>query len=217
MRIPALFCAMLCLFMTTKSAYAQQLADLQHIAIVIADLSKETESVGLTKQSVSDTVLAGLIRGAPKLKIDSVPPVSVFHVKITSVINGTASFVSVSVLRSVEIAGDKGSKVYSGPVTVWHRQRTESRKRPVTRKHVLHGQHRVPASEHVHQSALHNRVRHRRGCFSDISHLCFPDFLQHLSDLFLIRACTHNWPLLICLLYFNNQSGRPERTAPTLL
>jgi len=121
MRISALFCAMLCLFMTTKSAYAQQLADLQHIAIVIADLSKETESVGLTKQSVSDTVLAGLIRGAPKLKIDSTPPVSVFHVKITSVINGTASFVSVSVLRPAEIAGDKGSKVYSGPVTVWHR------------------------------------------------------------------------------------------------
>jgi hypothetical protein len=107
--------------MTTKSAYAQQLADLQHIAIVIADLSKETESVGLTKQSVSDTVLAGLIRGAPKLKIDSIPPVSVFHVKITSVINGTASFVSVSVLRPAEIAGDKGNKVYSGPVTVWHR------------------------------------------------------------------------------------------------
>jgi len=45
----------------------------------------------------------------------------VFHVKITSVVNGTASFVSVSVLRPAEIAGDKGSKVYSGPVTVWHR------------------------------------------------------------------------------------------------
>ena len=120
MRLSALVCAMLCLFTTTKSAYAQQLADLQHIAIVI-DLSKETERVGLTKQSVTDTVLVGLKRGAPKLKIDSTPPVSVFYVKITSVVDGTASFVAVDVVRPGEIVGDNGSNVYSGSVPVWHR------------------------------------------------------------------------------------------------
>ena len=121
MRISPLFCAMLCLFMTTKSAYAQQLADLQHIAIVIADLSKETERVGITKQSLTDMVLVGLKRGAPKLKIDSTPPVSVLYVQVISVADGTASFVAVSVVRPGEIAGDNGSKVSSGPVTVWHR------------------------------------------------------------------------------------------------
>jgi len=120
MRLSALVCAMLCLFTTAKSAYAQQLADLQHIAIAI-DLSKETERVGLTKQSVTDTVLVGLKRGAPKLKIDSRPPVSVFYVKITSVVDGTASFVAVDVVRPGEIAGDNGSNVYSGSVPVWHR------------------------------------------------------------------------------------------------
>jgi hypothetical protein len=121
MKMAALFCAMFCLFTSTKSADAQQLADLQYIAIVIAELSTETERVGLTKQSLTDTVRVGLKRDAPKLLIDSTPPVSVFYVQITSVGDGTASFISLSVVRPGEIAGDKGNKVYSGPVTVWHK------------------------------------------------------------------------------------------------
>jgi len=121
MKMSVLVCAMLCLFMTTKSAHAQQLADLQHIAVVIADLGRESESIGLTKQSLADTVLAGLKRNVPNLKIDSIPPVSVFYVQVTTVGDGTASFISMSVVRPGEIAGDDGSKVYSAPMTVWHR------------------------------------------------------------------------------------------------
>ena len=121
MRIPALVCAMLYLVVTTKAVHAQQLADLQYISIVIGDLSSETERVGLTKQSLTDTVRVGLKRDAPKLLIDSTPPVSVLYVKITSVGDGTASFISVSVVRPGEVRGDNGGKVYSGPVTVWHR------------------------------------------------------------------------------------------------
>ena len=121
MKIPALACAMLCLFMATKSASAQQLADLQHIAVVVADLSRESEGIGLTRQSLADAVLAGLKRDVPNLKIDSIPPVSVFYVQVTTVRDGTASFIAVSVVRPGEVAGDDGSKVYSAPMTVWHR------------------------------------------------------------------------------------------------
>ena len=121
MKMSALGCAMLCLFMTTKSANAQQLADLQHMAVVVADLSTESEGIGLTKQALADTVLVGLKRDVPNLKIDSIPPVSVFYVQVTTVRDGTASFIAVSVVRPGEIAGDDGSKVYSAPMTVWHR------------------------------------------------------------------------------------------------
>ena len=121
MKMSVLVCAMLCPFMTTKSAYAQQLADLQHIAVVIADLGRESESIGLTKQSLADAVLVGLKRDVPNLKIDSIPPVSVFYVQVTTVRDGTASFIAVSVVRPGEIVGDNGSNVYSGSVPVWHR------------------------------------------------------------------------------------------------
>jgi len=50
-KIPALVCALFCLFMATKSADAQDLADLRHITIGIENLDKETEKTGLTKQS----------------------------------------------------------------------------------------------------------------------------------------------------------------------
>ena len=51
MKISALVCALFCLFMATKSADAQDLADLRHITIGIENLDKETEKTGLTKQS----------------------------------------------------------------------------------------------------------------------------------------------------------------------
>ena len=51
MKIPALVCALFCLFMATRSADAQDLADLRHITIGIENLDKETEKTGLTKQS----------------------------------------------------------------------------------------------------------------------------------------------------------------------
>ena len=51
MKIPALVCALFCLFMATKSADAQDLADLRHITVGIENLDKETEKTGLTKQS----------------------------------------------------------------------------------------------------------------------------------------------------------------------
>jgi hypothetical protein len=50
-KISALVCALFCLFMATKSADAQDLADLRHITIGIENLDKETEKTGLTKQS----------------------------------------------------------------------------------------------------------------------------------------------------------------------
>jgi len=71
-KIPALVCALFCLFMATKSADAQDLADLRHITIGIENLDKETEKTGLTKQSpaegrvpalsLSDMVLVALKR-----------------------------------------------------------------------------------------------------------------------------------------------------------
>ena len=72
MKISALVCALFCLFMATKSADAQDLADLRHITIGIENLDKETEKTGLTKQSpaegrvpalsLSDMVLVALKR-----------------------------------------------------------------------------------------------------------------------------------------------------------
>ena len=51
MKISALVCALFFLLMATKSADAQDLADLRHITIGIENLDKETEKTGLTKQS----------------------------------------------------------------------------------------------------------------------------------------------------------------------
>ena len=120
MRIPALACALFCLFMTTKSAYAQDLADLRRIAFVIEDIDKYSESAGITKQSLSDTVLVGLKRDVPKLKIGNEPVSSFFYVQISTIgaSSGIATSVDVSVHRRAEIQGDNGRKILSA-VTVW--------------------------------------------------------------------------------------------------
>jgi len=100
---------------------AQDLGDLQHIAILVEDLDKDSESIGLTSQSLSDMVLVGLKRDVPKLKIDDKPQVSSFYVQLTSVEinNDIACHVAVSVTRFAMIAGDSGKQNYSVAVKVW--------------------------------------------------------------------------------------------------
>jgi len=107
--------------MTTKLAHASQdLADLQHIGIVIEDLDPDSESVGLTKQFLSDMVLVGLKRDVPKLKIDNESVSSFFYVQITTVTlnNGTACAIDVALERPAMIVGDNG-KIFSTVAKVW--------------------------------------------------------------------------------------------------
>jgi len=70
-KIPALACAVMWLFVLPEVTKAQDLGDLRHILIVIEELNKETRNLGLTEQSLSDMVLVALKRDIPKLKIDN--------------------------------------------------------------------------------------------------------------------------------------------------
>src|SRR5271157_1118711 len=83
-----------------------------------------------------------------------------------------------------------------GPHQPHVHQRTEARIRAISRKHVLHRQHRVPAPEHVHQPALRDRLRHRRGSLLNIPHLRFPNLSQHSTNPLAISLSAHNSPPL---------------------
>ena len=61
-KIPALACAVMWLFVLPEVTKAQDLGDLRHILIVIEELNKETRNLGLTEQSLSDMVLVALKR-----------------------------------------------------------------------------------------------------------------------------------------------------------
>lgn len=78
------------------------------------------ENIGLSLESLKDQILVALKRDIPKLKIvDDSSLTSYVHLQITSVQTATqtATFVSVSLGRPVEIIGDDGSNHFTFATT----------------------------------------------------------------------------------------------------
>jgi hypothetical protein len=83
-KIPALACALLCFFAAPELTKAQEFQQLQRIQIVVENLNKLGNDMGLTEESIKNQALVALKRDIPKLTIDPLWP-SFLYIRITSV------------------------------------------------------------------------------------------------------------------------------------
>jgi len=132
-KIPVLACVLLCVFAAPESTKAQKLKGLHAACIVIESPDKETEDVGLTKESLTDQIVVALKRDIPKLKIESSSQrasLSCVYLEITSLetTTGIASFVSLSLRRPVAILEEDKGNIMTDPnylnyllAPVWNR------------------------------------------------------------------------------------------------
>ena len=126
MNIPALACALLCLFAAPELTKAQStfgLIGLRRVWIVIQPLNKAEEGIGLDRESLKDQILVALKRDIPKLEIESSIQGSYIYLQITSAQtepNRVATHVAVTLTRPVKIIGDDGSKTEKF-ATVWEK------------------------------------------------------------------------------------------------
>jgi len=127
-KISALTCVLICFLAAPESTKCQAFKGLQRTDIVIEDLGKVADDMGLTSESLRDQILVALKRDIPKIKIVTMTPgESYVYLQITSLqlpARGVAACVVVALRRYVEIIGDDGGKYFSF-AAVWSREYME--------------------------------------------------------------------------------------------
>jgi hypothetical protein len=126
-KISALAGVLICFLAAPETTKCQQeFKGLQRVEIVVEDLNKVSESMGLNHESLKDQILVALKRDIAKLKIGeaSSSPSSWVYLRITSfqtATNWVATCVQVSLRRPARIIGDDGAQ-YLAIVTTWEKE-----------------------------------------------------------------------------------------------
>jgi hypothetical protein len=123
LKISAIACVLICFLAAPELTKCQDFKGLRRTRIIIEDLGKDAENIGLTRESLEDQILVALKRDIPKLRIVDSPDASFVYLQLTSVQIGTyavATFVQVCLERPAKMIGDDGIE-YSIVATVWKR------------------------------------------------------------------------------------------------
>jgi len=124
MKLFSIACASFLLLLLAPQSDAQDLKELTQASMVVEQLNKTAQDVGLSEETLESQTLAGLKRDLPKLKIskDASPYVYVNVLAVEAGPDRVAVYVDIKINRPVKILRDwSNSEVTATVATVWNK------------------------------------------------------------------------------------------------
>ncbi|MGB8494225.1 MAG: hypothetical protein WCE53_07510, partial [Candidatus Acidiferrum sp.] len=105
MKLSSIACASFLLLLLAPRSDAQDLKELTQASIVVEELDKTAQDIGLSRETLESQTLVGLKRDLPKLKIskDASPYVYVHVLAVEAGPDRVAVYVDIKVNRPVKI------------------------------------------------------------------------------------------------------------------